>query len=684
MKTKTKIEHADAMKALLFVAPVVLTAFYCVGILSQQTSGATIEDTEGHVVQQADTVSLSFTAYGGATNYKFQPTDAYTVGVLGLYGDAMTNLPRSFNLKDQIDLVVSDQMTLDTCAIFSSTKSIETNYALSHGQYIDLSERYLDYMSSSEMYGQRTVGFFSESSGDGAAIDEIMAIAESYGVASETELPYFDNYTSDQVEAAETVVRVTSAASFPNIEEIEDADLQANWINIAKAHIMKYGSLQASIAAPSSDNTDWNNGAYYYVRGVTASAGGHGISIVGWDDDYPRSNFSYFEGMPSGMPSSDGAFIILNSWGESSGDGGYLYVSYESDGIVDQLMGVLSTEDAQHVQTYSYDNEIFNNSGFTPSHRFYGVKYNTSDTEQYLSSVVFGAGGFSQQLFSERIRVYLNPIDSSFDADKLVLLQDTHSVPLGYYSVASLDIPIPLTEDSYALVFELVGELDDILAISSTGDGEMYYADSLTGSWALSDDIFTVRAFTVQNMNMETVRHIDITGFKTEYEISDELEINTGYMSIQMDNGRTINVPLTMPGVIISGYDALNEGAQVVTFTYGSYTTQKTVTVINPSSGADDTSTESQTNEPDDKPTTESQEEEISGSDKKSSEDSDERTDEKIALTPDTGTMMQQGANGSDRAGSPIMLIVGVTAFLSVLAYTIIRVVNRARILRWK
>ena len=49
----------------------------------------------------------------------------------------------------------------------------------------------------------------------------------------------------------------------------------------------------------------------------------HDITIVGWDDNYSASNFNWsFNGM------GDGAFIVKNSYGNNSKEGGYWYVSY--------------------------------------------------------------------------------------------------------------------------------------------------------------------------------------------------------------------------------------------------------------------------------------------------------------------------------------------------------------------
>lgn len=48
--------------------------------------------------------------------------------------------------------------------------------------------------------------------------------------------------------------------------------------------------------------------------------------IIGWDDNYSRSNFNTpLEG--------DGAFICQNSWGDGFGENGIFYVSYYDTNI---------------------------------------------------------------------------------------------------------------------------------------------------------------------------------------------------------------------------------------------------------------------------------------------------------------------------------------------------------------
>ncbi len=60
---------------------------------------------------------------------------------------------------------------------------------------------------------------------------------------------------------------------------------------------------------------------------------GHCVSVVGWDDSYPKENFSQ---SLSGTPSQDGAWLIKNSWSTSRGDEGYFWISYEDVWVFDK------------------------------------------------------------------------------------------------------------------------------------------------------------------------------------------------------------------------------------------------------------------------------------------------------------------------------------------------------------
>ena len=84
-----------------------------------------------------------------------------------------------------------------------------------------------------------------------------------------------------------------------------------------KAAIMEYGAVYVTF---SWDAAYWRNDARAYFC-PTSLMPNHAVDIVGWDDEYPASDFSV-------RPPGNGAFIVRNSWGTGWGDGGYFYLSY--------------------------------------------------------------------------------------------------------------------------------------------------------------------------------------------------------------------------------------------------------------------------------------------------------------------------------------------------------------------
>ena len=108
------------------------------------------------------------------------------------------------------------------------------------------------------------------------------------------------------------------------IRQIEPKDYEA-----IKRFIYLYGGVESALYLDFDEYME-NSACYneehfsYCYQGEAAS--NHDVVIVGWDDDYPAENFV-------GNVTTDGAFLCQNSWGESFGDKGIFYVSYEDVNI---------------------------------------------------------------------------------------------------------------------------------------------------------------------------------------------------------------------------------------------------------------------------------------------------------------------------------------------------------------
>lgn len=79
----------------------------------------------------------------------------------------------------------------------------------------------------------------------------------------------------------------------------------------------------------------------------------HAVNIIGWDDQYPKENFSQ-------TPKKDGAWLCRNQWGTSWGEDGYFWVSYEDVPMnQDNLFLSIQTASADSYRyNYQYDGGV--------------------------------------------------------------------------------------------------------------------------------------------------------------------------------------------------------------------------------------------------------------------------------------------------------------------------------------
>lgn len=135
------------------------------------------------------------------------------------------------------------------------------------------------------------------------------------GPVYEADDPYGDEETNPELTAVKHVQEM-QVINGKDYEKIKEA-------------VFKYGGVQTSIynalRSSQSQSPYYNKeeSAYCYIGTEKPN---HDVVIVGWDDSYPKENFSVdLEG--------DGAFICQNSWGTEFGEDGFFYISYYDTNI---------------------------------------------------------------------------------------------------------------------------------------------------------------------------------------------------------------------------------------------------------------------------------------------------------------------------------------------------------------
>lgn len=265
-------------------------------------------------------------------------------------------IPNKFDLRDVIDIKVEDQQNFGLCWLFSSMKTVETNLALTKGKKYDFSEIHVDYMMSNVLSNMRRdpheAGFFEY------FINYAIAFG---GFVLEEELEYRD-YTEEDYAYFYNMPKVDEniydAVYFPSYNPIN-----MNWTDeqfkqfqdTLKKHIMNFGALQ--IIAFTPDYIESN--MYYYdtedaKKVIDPSRLHHDMVIIGWDDTYSKKNFK----SPSGkVPKNDGAYLVLNSWGEYWGDEGCFWISYEDFSVHEAIAGVISTDSKDLIDLEALNNK---------------------------------------------------------------------------------------------------------------------------------------------------------------------------------------------------------------------------------------------------------------------------------------------------------------------------------------
>ncbi len=305
------------------------------------------------------------------------------------------------------------------------------------------------------------------------------------GPVDETALPYGNAENSNQVSGVRT-----NAADYPlsglRLWETSQFAFTAATTDSQRDHIknliLKNGAVQVSYYAGSGAFSSPGGEASYYVPGSYSV--NHAVLVVGWDDNYSRNNFT-------NQPGQDGAWLVRNSWGTSSGTQGYFWMSY-SQYIGDVTAYAVSKVDSG-LKHYGNDYRGMTSSAGIGGKTAWAAKVFKTEGHEAVKQVGFYTtdSGTAYEAYVYAVNDPSRPLSGTLAA------QTSGTFDYAGYHTVNLDKDVPLAAgQSFSVVVKLVNNssTSPIALSSSSGMG---YFSSDGSTWKTWNNNPCLKAFTV-------------------------------------------------------------------------------------------------------------------------------------------------------------------------------------------
>ncbi|MBQ9404233.1 MAG: hypothetical protein IJU15_04545 [Synergistaceae bacterium] len=253
--------------------------------------------------------------------------------VSGLNAVISENLPVKYDPRDLgKTFSVRDQNPYGTCWAFASLGALETSYlAQGFGKTVpdtsELHQAWFVYKDPRPGYSYKMDELEPDKHpvfDQGGYCEQSVAFLSRAGTARESDLEY------KSAANVENLTKGKYPENYPHPLRISEAytlgKITASNRNEVKNLIKDYGAVRIAYRHKHVLDEYYSARSYSYYYPGTEKKLGHAVIIVGWDDNYPLSNF------PT-QPNSNGAWLAKNSWGDirKDFDKGYFWISYEQD-----------------------------------------------------------------------------------------------------------------------------------------------------------------------------------------------------------------------------------------------------------------------------------------------------------------------------------------------------------------
>ena len=282
-----------------------------------------------------------------------------------------------------------------------------------------------------------------------------------------------------------------------------------------KEQIMEHGAVGTMYSNYSNGMTFGDGYNAYFDTSNTITSygdGSHAVMIVGWDDNFSKDKFLRGE-----KPSSNGAWLIRNSWGT---DFDYFWMSYETKSLADTAWAMDFTTADNYDNNYQLDGGISisqNPTNSTVVANVYDVAHRNDAVSETLKAVSISSMHVAGVNYS--IDIYTDLMDDKPSSGTLQAEAHTEGTTTyaGIYTIPLKNevnltpgskFAVVVKTDKAAIDYEQAvkiatgSNLETVIwdCNVSRNNGKSFYGNNYGNFWSCPHGNYCIKAFTTNNV----------------------------------------------------------------------------------------------------------------------------------------------------------------------------------------